>query len=104
MLFPVASMASVGMEEASTRLTPNQPSLFHMAAGEAYTLTLEMEAGKPAEILLETGAPGAEFVLFAPDGRKLQVVAAEYPGWLAVSFRASEPGEYRLVARCSSAH
>jgi tetratricopeptide (TPR) repeat protein len=97
-LFPPAASANGG-----SNLIPRRPTLFHLADGDSIYLTRGDAQGKHAEIFIEPSAPGAKFVVLAPDGRQLQVASADDPEWLTLSFPFAEPGQYRLLARAKPA-
>jgi len=84
-------------------LFPHLPALFHLSAGGSLAVTVAAQARDQAEIFIETSAPGADFVILAPDGRSLQTIDAEQPGWFEVSFPFTQPGRYSLLARTAAA-
>ncbi|HTV54209.1 MAG TPA: hypothetical protein VMI06_04765, partial [Terriglobia bacterium] len=93
-----AAFAQSARQEQSASLLPRQPTLFQLASGKALSLLLDPAEGKHAEILIETSAPGTEFVVLSPDGQQLQTASAEYSEWLAISFPCAGRGAYRLLA------
>lgn len=100
-LLALASSELVGQP---ARLLPHHPTFLHLSAGGCRTLTLDAQAGEEAELLIETSAPGADFTVVDPSGRRIQTIEAEQPGWLVVSVRFATAGLYQLVPRAESTH
>ena len=80
-------------------LSPRQPVPFHLPAAGSLELTLVAQAPGYAGLFLETSAPGADFVLLAPDGKTLKTIHMETPGWFAAPFPIAQAGPYRLLVR-----
>ncbi len=99
LLLSATGTAQVGKGEINANLVPRSPKLFHIPTAGSISLALDPADGKHAEILIETSAPGVDFVVLAPDGRQLQAASAKYSEWLAISFPFAVRGEYQLVAR-----
>ena len=95
LLIPIASGAAADRAV----LSPGLPVLFHLPASGSLELTLVAQAPGHAGLFLETSAPGADFALLAPDGKTLETIDAEQPGWFAVPFPIPQAGEYRLLVR-----
>ena len=100
-LLSATATAQVEQRGIDANLVPRYPKLFHIPAAGSISLGLDPAEGRDAEILIETSAPGVEFVVLAPDGQQLQAASAKYSEWLAISFPFAVRGEYRLVARAS---
>ena len=96
-------LAKSGTNQQPTVLLPNQPSYFHLPAGASLDLALDAQPGHDAELLIETSARDASFVVLGLVGQQLQAVDAEQPGWLAFQFPCAQPGQYRLIARRKTA-
>jgi CHAT domain-containing protein len=99
LLLPASGTAQVEKGGTDANLVLHGPRLFRIPAAGSISVGLDAAEGRHAEILIETSAPGVDFVVLTPDGQQLQAASAEYPGWLTISFPFSVRGNYRLVAR-----
>jgi tetratricopeptide (TPR) repeat protein len=94
-------LATNGTDPQSSAALPHQPTYFHLPAGTSLVLTLSAKTCRQAEILIETSAPGTDFVLVAPGGRQLQAIDATKPGWFVLWFPCAPATAYRLIARAA---
>jgi CHAT domain-containing protein len=98
---PIASGSAIdraGLDGQPAVLCPHLPALFHLPAAGSLELTLVAQAPGHAGLFIETSAPGANFLVLAPDGKTLETIHAEQSGWVAVPFRLPQAGQYRLLA------
>jgi CHAT domain-containing protein len=96
---PGAVINPQGPDGQPAVLSPHLPALFHLSAAGSVELTLVAQAPGHAGLFIETSAPGADLVLLAPDGKTLETIDAEQPGWFAVPFPIPQAGQYRLLVR-----
>ena len=90
------------MEEATSDpplLAAHQLTTFTFAAGQTRSVSLAASAAGHAELLIESSAPGTEFVVFAPDHEPVKSAVAQYPGWVAITFAVAGQARYTLLAR-----
>jgi CHAT domain-containing protein len=99
LLLSLFASTAPGAVVERTALSPRLPVLFHLPAAGSLELTLVAQTPGRAGLFLETSAPGVDFVLLAPDGKTLETIDAEQPGWFVVSFPISQAGPYRLLVR-----
>jgi tetratricopeptide (TPR) repeat protein len=90
-------------QQQTDNLLNHSPKIVRLASGEWRNFALNSEQASTAEILIETSAPGGEFVVLSPRGGELRRIYAEHPEWLAISFRFTERGHYRLMVHATAA-
>jgi tetratricopeptide (TPR) repeat protein len=86
-------------DQQPTVLSPAQPSYFHLLGSASLEINLDAQAGHEAEIFLETSARDVTLIALSPAGQQLEVVHAQQPGWLVLSFSCTQQGRYRLIVR-----